>query len=103
MLACGLDLALGELVPITNAAAHELLEEDKFADRQTSRYNFAFAGEYGRVYKVGRSTPTPARWIRLQIERKGTGAELSDVPAHGADRARYDARAGRLDARAAAR
>src|SRR5919205_4199577 len=53
ILACGLDLALGEVVPITNQRRADLLEEKAAAATQTTRYNFAFAGEYGRVYKVG--------------------------------------------------
>ena len=46
ILACGLDLALGEAAPITNQRRSELLQEDK-ARVGTSRYNFAFAGEFG--------------------------------------------------------
>src|SRR3954470_8660677 len=42
VLACGLDLALGEVVPITNQRRADLLEEKAAAMTQTTRYNFAF-------------------------------------------------------------
>lgn len=73
LLAWGLDLALGEVVPYTNQRRSQLLQEDK-ASTGTNRYNFAFAGEYGRVYKAY-ELRTDSGYIRnLQIERKGNGA-----------------------------
>src|SRR3954453_6585423 len=45
VLACGLDLALGELVPITDARRSELLQESKVSSG-TQRYNFVYAAEY---------------------------------------------------------
>ena len=77
-LAAALDLVLAEVVPITNARRLDLLEEDKFRGT-TTRYNFVFAGEGGRVYKVG-SLNTTARLIEnLQIERRGKGPEYPTV------------------------
>jgi len=74
VLACGFDLALGEIAPLTNARRSALLQEDK-AQVGTSRFNFAFQGEYGRVYKA-QELRTDSGWIAfLQIERKGRGKE----------------------------
>ena len=92
-LACGLDLALGEVVPITNARRADLLEEKTAAVTGTTRYNFAFAGEYGRVYKIGTLNTGQGFMDRLQIERKGNG---SDYPTY-----MITARAARFDTRRA--
>jgi lipopolysaccharide export system permease protein len=72
--ACGLDLAIGEVVPITTAKRNALLEEDK-ARVGTTRYNFAYASEDGRVYKVGALNTEAGRMDQFQIERKGKGPE----------------------------
>lgn len=72
ILACGLDLALGEVVPITNQRRSQLLQEDK-AQIGTNRYNFAFSGENGRVYKALDLRTDSGRITGLQIERKGSG------------------------------
>jgi lipopolysaccharide export system permease protein len=78
LLAAGLDLALGELVPVTNARRNDLLEEDKFRG-STTRHNFAFQGEQGRVYKVGNLNTTAGSLEQLQVERKGSGPEYPTV------------------------
>jgi lipopolysaccharide export system permease protein len=93
VLACGLDLALGEVVPITNQRRADLLEEKSAAVTQTTRYNFAFAGEYGRVYKVGSLNTGAGTMDQAQIERKGSGAEYPTYVVT-AKTARYDARRG---------
>jgi lipopolysaccharide export system permease protein len=72
LLAFGLDLALGKVVPITNQRRSALLQQDK-AQVGTNRYNFAFAGEYGRVYKAYELRTDSGRIRSLQIERKGSG------------------------------
>jgi lipopolysaccharide export system permease protein len=72
VLACGLDLALGEVVPLTNRRRTELLREDR-AQVGTNRYNFAVAGEFGRVYKAGELRTDIGSIQNLQIERKGSG------------------------------
>src|SRR3954471_8657028 len=89
LLAFGLDLGLGKIVPITNQRRSELLQQDK-AQVGTNRYNFAFAGEYGRVYKAYELRTDSGRIRQLQIERKGKGA---DYPTYllTADTATYDA------------
>jgi len=74
VMAAGLDLVLGEVVPVTNSRRNDLLAEDKFRGTST-RYNFAFAGENGRVYKVGTLNTLQARLDELQVERRGTGAD----------------------------
>jgi lipopolysaccharide export system permease protein len=72
VFACGLDLALGEVVPITNRRRTQLLQEDR-AQVGTNRYNFAVAGEFGRVYKAYELRTDSGRIRSLQIERKGSG------------------------------
>ncbi|HEX7020366.1 MAG TPA: LptF/LptG family permease [Gemmatimonadaceae bacterium] len=92
VVAFGLDLALGEVVPITNARRAALLQEDK-TSMGTGRYNFAFAGEYGRVYKASELRTDLGFARSLQIERKGRGA---DYPTYLliADTANYSAKTG---------
>ncbi|HTE46953.1 MAG TPA: LptF/LptG family permease, partial [Gemmatimonadaceae bacterium] len=63
---------LSEVVPVTNQRRSELLREDK-AQVGTSRYNFAYGGEYGRVYKAFELRTDSGRIRSLQIERKGSG------------------------------
>jgi lipopolysaccharide export system permease protein len=71
-LAVGLDLGLGKIVPMANQRRSELLQESK-ASEGNSRYNFAFAGEYGRVYKAYELRVDSGQIRSLQIERKGKG------------------------------
>ena len=78
IITAGLDLALAEVVPITNARRNDLLEEDKFRGT-TMRYNFAFQGEGGRVYKVGTLNTKESTLHAVQVERKGTGVEYPTV------------------------
>ncbi|MGH7619451.1 MAG: LptF/LptG family permease, partial [Gemmatimonadaceae bacterium] len=73
VFACGLDLLLGEVAPITNQRRSQLLREDK-EQLGNNRYNFAFAGEFGRVYKAMELRTDSGRIKTLQIERKGLGA-----------------------------
>src|SRR5204862_6487814 len=64
--------ALGEIVPITDARRNQLLHEDR--ERiGTSRFNFAFQAEYGRVYKAGVLRTDSGSINDLQIERRGSG------------------------------
>ena len=92
LLAAALDLALGEIVPITNARRNDLLEEDKFRG-STLRYNFAFQGEYGRVYKIQTLNTATHSLDGLQIERKGTGPEYPTILV-AAERATWHADSG---------
>ena len=74
IFAAGLALALGELVPITNSKRAELLEEKKFRPG-TDRYNFAFAAERGRVYKISSLNAEKGKLEGIEIERKGKGLD----------------------------
>jgi lipopolysaccharide export system permease protein len=74
IFAAALAVGLGELVPITNARRAELLEERKFRPG-SDRYNFAFAAERGRVYKISSLNSEKGRIEGLEIERKGKGAD----------------------------
>lgn len=74
MLAAGLDLVLGELVPVANARRNDLLAEDKFRGT-TTRFNFAFAGDGGRVYKIQTLSVPDRRLDHVQIERRGSGRD----------------------------
>jgi lipopolysaccharide export system permease protein len=72
VLAAGFDIGLGEIAPVTNKRRSELLEEDK-TNLAGFRYNFAYSGEFGRVYKVSELRADSGRIHGLQIERKGNG------------------------------
>jgi lipopolysaccharide export system permease protein len=87
-----LDLGLGEVVPITNQRRSRLLQEDR-AQVGTSRFNFAFASEYGRVYKAYELRTDSGQIRQLQIERKGQGPAYPTYVLT-ADSASYDARRG---------
>jgi lipopolysaccharide export system permease protein len=92
IFACGLAVALGELVPITNARRADLLEEKKFQPG-SDRYNFVFAAERGRVYKISSLNAEKGRLEGIEIERKGKGL---DYPTYvlTADEGAYKARGG---------
>ena len=87
VLAAGADLVLGEVVPVTNSRRNDLLAEDKFRGT-TTRFNFAFAGEGGRVYKVGTLNTTDRKLDQLQIERRGGGKDYPTMLV-AADRAAW--------------
>ncbi len=74
VLAAGMDLLLAEVVPVTSARRNDLLAEDKFRS-STTRYNFAFAGDVGRVYKIGTLNTTTSTIEQLQVQRRGSGVE----------------------------
>jgi lipopolysaccharide export system permease protein len=101
-LAFGLNLALGKVVPITNQRRSELLQQDK-AQIGTNRYNFAFAGEYGRVYKAYELRTDSGRIQALQIERKGSGPTYptyvlaADSAVYNPDKQQWTLRNGELN------
>lgn len=74
VLAMFLGLVVGELVPYTNAKRAELLEERK-AFAGTDRFNFAYASDNGRVYKVQALNTVQKQLTGLEVERKGSGPE----------------------------
>jgi lipopolysaccharide export system permease protein len=93
LLAFGLDLGLGKIVPRTNQRRSQLLLEDR-AQLGSNRYNFAFAGEYGRVYKAYELRTDSGRMRSLQIERKGSGPTYPTYLL-SADSAAYDRTTGK--------
>ena len=72
-LATLLGLVIAELKPPFNARRNQLLRAD--VNRGGSeRFNFAYAGEFGRVYKVGALNVAARRIDGFEIERKGRNA-----------------------------
>jgi lipopolysaccharide export system permease protein len=69
-VAVGLTLTLSELAPLGSRRRNELLQEVKFTS-QSERYNFAFAAEHGRIYKVETLEVPTRRATGLEIDRKG--------------------------------
>jgi lipopolysaccharide export system permease protein len=63
---------LGEIVPVANARRNEILEERKFSGT-SDRFNFTYAGEEGRVYKVQALNVANGAIDFLEVERKGNG------------------------------
>jgi lipopolysaccharide export system permease protein len=84
-LAALLGLGIGELAPVTNAKHDELLQEQLFKGGN-ERYNFAYAAEEGRVYKVGALDAAHGTIKSLEVERRGVGPEYPTyvVAAQGA-------------------
>ncbi|MFN2397595.1 MAG: LptF/LptG family permease [Gemmatimonadaceae bacterium] len=70
--------ALGEVVPITNARSSALLEDRKFASG-SDRFNFAYAAEKGRVYKIASLNVDRKAIDAIEIERKGSGPSYPTV------------------------
>lgn len=71
-IAFGMDLALGELMPVTTRMRNELLRDARITDGMV-RNNFAFASELGRVYKVAQMLSDRGTINSIQVERKGNG------------------------------
>jgi lipopolysaccharide export system permease protein len=93
LIAAGLDLAIAEVVPITDARRNELLREST-VQSGTQRFNFAYAAEFGRVYKAQSLNVTAGTLDRVQIERKGNGKDYPTVLI-SAQNAQFDSSAGR--------
>jgi lipopolysaccharide export system permease protein len=91
LIASGLDLLIGEAVPISDARRNDLLQESKVGSG-TQRSNFAYAGEYGRVYKALSLDVATGRIDRLQVERKGLGKDYPSLLT-SATMATYDKKA----------
>lgn len=71
-LAFGLDLVLGELMPVTTRMRNELIRDQRVTDGMI-RNNFAFASDVGRVYKIAQLVTDRRQINSIQIERKGSG------------------------------
>ena len=78
LLAAMIDIVVAEVVPITDARRSDLLQESKVGSG-TQRYNFAYAGEYGRVYKAQMLDVEKGTLDKVQIERKGNGPDYPTV------------------------
>lgn len=65
-----LGLVLSELVPETNRRRLALLEDQRYKSEQ-NRFNFAFASDFGRVYKVSVLDATIGTMEGVEIERRG--------------------------------
>ena len=74
LFAACLDLALGEVVPLTNSKRADLLGESRFR-ADSVRWNFAYAADHGRVYKAGMLDRVKGEMREVQVERKGVGPE----------------------------
>lgn len=70
-IAMGIDAAFGELAPPANAERLRLLA-GKGQDRDNSRYNFAFASETGRVYRIYTLDVKQRLVENVEIEERGT-------------------------------
>ena len=76
VLGGGLALVLSELAPIANHRVVELRQEATYSSG-TERYNFAFASEAGRVYKVQQLQVATGSVEALQVERRGLEGDSS--------------------------
>ena len=94
VLATLLGLALGELAPITNKKRLEILQANR-VNLGNDRYNFAYAADGGRVYKIGALHLVDASIEGMVIERKGKGPEYPSFVL-SANNARYTAGRGWL-------
>jgi lipopolysaccharide export system permease protein len=70
MVAAGLTLGLSELAPLGSRRRNELLQEVKFTSG-SERYNFTYAAEFGRVYKMEALDVLNKRATGVEVERKG--------------------------------
>ena len=73
LLATGLGLGIGALSPYTNSRRVELLKERQFSNR-SSRFNFTYAAEGGRVYTIGSADVEKRALDGVVVERKGKDA-----------------------------
>lgn len=65
---------LGEIVPVANEKRNKILEEKKFSGTN-DRFNFTYAGDEGRVYKIQALNVGNGAIDFLEVERKGNGPE----------------------------
>ena len=90
ILATFLGLILGELAPATNKKRMDIIQ-GKSVNVGGDRYNFAYAADGGRVYKIGALHQATGSIEGIVIERKGNGP---DYPSYviTANTARYTPR-----------
>jgi lipopolysaccharide export system permease protein len=75
VMATVLGLVLGELAPFTNKKRMDILQGNIGNSITTDRYNFAYAADRGRVYKVGALHQVQSSIEGMVIERKGNGPD----------------------------
>jgi lipopolysaccharide export system permease protein len=87
VIATLLGLVLGELAPFTNKKRLDILQANQ-VNFGNDRYNFAYAADGGRVYKIGALHLNENAIDGMTIERKGKGP---DYPSYvlSANSARY--------------
>ena len=92
VIATILGLILGELAPLTNKKRMEILQGNR-VNVSSDRYNFAYAADRGRVYKIGALHLVTPTIDGMVIERKGSGPDYPTylITASGAT---YNARRG---------
>jgi lipopolysaccharide export system permease protein len=74
IIATVLGLILGELAPLTNKKRLDTLQVNKI-NAGLDRYNFAYAADGGRVYKIGALHLGSQSIEGMVIERKGKGPD----------------------------
>jgi lipopolysaccharide export system permease protein len=74
VFAGALNLVVSELMPVTNVMRNQIIEQDK-SRGLTMRYNFAFAAELGRVYKIGTLNVDRGSLQAVEVERRGHGPD----------------------------
>jgi lipopolysaccharide export system permease protein len=74
VIATVLGLALGELAPLTNKKRADILQGNR-VNVGNDRYNFTYAADGGRVYKIGALHLLDSSIEGMAIERKGKGPE----------------------------
>jgi len=70
VIAALLALGMSEIAPKANRRRAELLQEVKYTSG-SERFNFAYAAEHGRVYKIATLNSDRGTLNGLEIERKG--------------------------------
>lgn len=94
IVASGLSLLLGEVVPSANRRRIELLQESRF-NTGNERYSFAFAAEQGRVYRATILNVSRGYIEGLEVERKGReGDPTYPSYIYSASNARFDSVSG---------
>lgn len=93
ILASFMGLAISEIAPRANSRKLELLDNQRVTS-MSERYNFAYAAEAGRVYKVQTLHVQPKVIDGITVERRGKGP---DYPSYivAANDAKYNTRVGR--------
>jgi lipopolysaccharide export system permease protein len=75
VIATILGLILGELAPITNKKRLDILQASSLSSVTSDRYNFAYAADRGRIYKIGALHLVVPSIEGIVIERKGNGPD----------------------------